>query len=82
MGHLHNYAPADTRAITQSRLGITRETQQFRTGHYLYPSRGDTRDLPRQLRTIAMNNLMFMGVIGELLEVQDIVPTQYVDGST
>ena len=43
MGHLNDHDPADTRAITRSRLGLNRETQRFRTGHYPHPSRGGTR---------------------------------------
>ena len=40
MGHLNDHDPAHTRAITRSRLGLMRETQRFRTGHYPNPARG------------------------------------------
>ena len=55
MGHLNDHDPADTRAITRSRLGLSRETQRFCTGHYPHPSRGGTRGFPLWLRTVAMN---------------------------
>ena len=57
MGHLNDDDPADTRAITRSRLGLTRETQRFRTGHYPNPARGGTRGYPLWLRTIAIDIL-------------------------
>ena len=57
MGHLNDHDPAATRAITRSRLGLTRETQRFRTGHYPNPARGGTRGYPLWLRTIAINVL-------------------------
>ena len=50
MGQLNDHDPADTRAITLSRLGLTRETQRFRTGHYPSPARGGTRGYPLWLR--------------------------------
>ena len=61
MGHLNDHDPVNTRAITRSRLGLMRETQRFRTGHYPNPARGDTRDYPLWLRTKAINNLDSMG---------------------
>ena len=39
MGHLNDHDPANTRAITRSRLGLARENQRFRTGHYPHPGR-------------------------------------------
>lgn len=61
MGHLNDHDPADTRAITRSRLGLNRETQIFRTGHYPHPSRGGTRGFPLWLRTVATNDLIENG---------------------
>jgi len=58
MGHLNDHDPANTRAITRSRLGLSRETQRFRTGHYPHPSRGGTRGFPLWLRTVAINDLL------------------------
>ena len=43
MGHLNDNDPANTRAATRSRLGLARETQIYRTGHYPNPARGGTR---------------------------------------
>ena len=57
MGHLNDHDPANTRALTRSRLGLGRETQQFRTGHYPNPARGGTRGYPLWLRTVAINVL-------------------------
>ena len=57
MGHLNDHDPANTRALTRSRLGLGRETQQFRTGHYPNPVRGGTRGYPLWLRTVAINIL-------------------------
>ena len=61
MGHLNDHDPANTRAITRSRLGLACETQQFRTGHYPHPGRGGTRGYPLWLRTTAVNNLQTYG---------------------
>ena len=57
MGHLNDYDPADTRAITRSKLGLARERQRFRTSHYPNPARGGTRGYPLWLRTKAINAL-------------------------
>ena len=43
MGHINDHDPANTQAITRSRLGLARETQRFRTGNYPHPGRGGTR---------------------------------------
>ena len=61
MGHLNNHDPASTCAITRSRLGLARETQELRTGHYPHPGRGGTRGYPLWLRTTAVNNLHTYG---------------------
>ena len=61
MGHLNDHDPANTRAITRSRLGLMRETQRFRTGHYPNPARGGTRGYPLWLRTKAINSLDRIG---------------------
>jgi len=61
MGHLNDHDPANTRAITRSRLGLARETQRFRTGHYPHPARGGTRGYPLWLRSDAINNLTTYG---------------------
>ena len=61
MGHLNDHDPANTRAITRSRLGLARETQRFRTGHYPHPGRGGTRGYPLWIRTMAMNNFATYG---------------------
>ena len=55
MGHLNDNNPANTRAVTRSRLGLVRETQRFRTGHYPNPARGVTRGYPLWLRTKSLN---------------------------
>jgi len=57
MGHLNDYDPANTRATTRSKLGLVRENQRLRTGHYPNPARGGTRGYPLWLRTKAMNTL-------------------------
>ena len=59
MGHLNDHDPANTRAITRSRLGLARETQRFRTGQYPHPARGGTRGYPLWLRSDAINNLTY-----------------------
>ena len=61
MGHLNDHDPANTRAITRSRLGLARENQRFRTGHYPHPGRGGTRGYPLWIRTMAMNNFATYG---------------------
>ena len=58
MTHLNDYDPANTRAITRSRLGLARETRRFRTGHYPHPGRGGTRGYPLWICTTAINNLV------------------------
>ena len=35
MPQLNDHDPANTRTITRSKLGLTRETRIFRSGHYL-----------------------------------------------
>ena len=54
MGHLNDNDPANTRAATRSRLGLARETQIYRTGHY-----------PLWFRTKAINVIERHGSIRE-----------------
>ena len=61
MTHLNDHDPANTRAITRSRLGLGRETQQYRTCNYPHPRRGCTCGYPLWLRTIAINNFNTYG---------------------
>ena len=61
MGHLNDHDPANTRAATRSKLGLGREIQIFRTGHYPNPARGGIRGYPLWLRTKAINKLVTDG---------------------
>ena len=61
MGHLNDHDPANTRAATRSKLGLGREIQRFRTGHYPNPARGGIRGYPLWLRTKAINKLVTDG---------------------
>ena len=79
MGHLNDHDPADTRAITRSRLGLNRETQRFRTGHYPHPSRGGTRGFPLWLRTVATNDLLENGIY-LLLIISNAVLQRFAGG--
>ena len=56
MTHLNDHSPANARAITCSRLGLGREIQQYRTGHYPHPDRGGSNGYPLWIRTMAINN--------------------------
>ena len=57
MRHLNDHDPANTRATTRSKLGLMRENERLRTGHYPNPARGGTRGYPLWLRTKAINSL-------------------------
>ena len=61
MGQLNDHEPANTRAITHSRLGMGRETQRFGTIHYPNPARSGTCGYPFWLRTKAINFLDTQG---------------------
>ena len=63
MGHLNDDDPANTRALARSRLGLARETQIYRTGHYPNPARGGTRGYPLWIRTKAINLIETHGSI-------------------
>ena len=61
MGHLNHHDPANTRAITRSRLGLGCVTQQYRTGNYPHPGTVGTRGYPVCIRTMAINNFNTYG---------------------
>ena len=63
MGHLNDNDPANTRATTLSRLGLSRKTQIYHTGHYPNPARGGTRGYPLWLCTKAINLIETHGSI-------------------